>query len=181
MPKRVFTLSRPPAVAASLITALLFSASAALANSETQGAQSPEKRQLVDLWQPGDSGERMNIRGRVTSLDGTPLGGINIEIRQPNGDGQWDEQYRTTLTTDDKGRYQFGSVVPVSQYCGDPHVEVVVYQNGWEYFDDKIVFQQDFGSNSHFYGEGTPVFLEESEVNGETIKYGRFDIMLSPE
>jgi hypothetical protein len=35
--------------------------------------------------------------------------------------------------------------------------------------------------DSIYYGDGTSVFLEESDVKGETIKYGRFDIVLSPE
>jgi len=164
-----------------LITALTFSVQAMDVNSETLTPRTNKKTKLVDLWQPGDSGERMNIRGRVTSLDGTPLAGIAIEIRQADGNGQWTEQYRTTLTTDARGRYQFGSVVPVSNYCGDPHVEVVVYQNGWEYFDDKIVFEDSTSVDSIYYGDGTSVFLEESDVKGETIKYGRFDIVLSPE
>jgi protocatechuate 3,4-dioxygenase beta subunit len=164
-----------------LITALPFSVQAIDVNSKTSTSGTNKKTKLVDLWQPGDSGERMNIRGRVTSLDGTPLAGIAIEIRQADGDGHWTEQYRTTLTTDARGRYQFGSVVPVSNYCGDPHVEVVVYQNGWEYFDDKIVFEDSTSVDSIYYGDGTSVFLEESDVKGETIKYGRFDIVLSPE
>ena len=163
-----------------LITALTFSVQAMDVNSETLTSGTNKKTKLVDLWQPGDSGERMNIRGRVTSLDGTPLAGIAIEIRQADGDGHWTEQYRATLTTDAGGRYQFGSVVPVSNYCGDPHVEVVVYQNGWEYFDDKIVFEDSTSVDSIYYGDGTSVFLEESDVKGETIKYGHFDIVLSP-
>jgi protocatechuate 3,4-dioxygenase beta subunit len=120
----------------------------------------------------------MNIRGRVTSLDGTPLPGINIEIRQPDGDGDWIDQYQTTLTTDEKGRYQFGSVVPESNFCGTPFVHVKVYQDGWEYFDTNIVFEDD---TEVFEEDGTPVFLEESTVKGETIMFGRFDIVLSPE
>ena len=163
-----------------LITALTFSVQAMDVNSKTSTSGTNKKTKLVDLWQPGDSGERMNIRGRVTSLDGTPLAGIAIEIRQADGDGHWTEQYRATLTTDAGGRYQFGSVVPVSNYCGDPHVEVVVYQNGWEYFDDKIVFEDSTSVDSIYYGDGTSVFLEESDVKGETIKYGHFDIVLSP-
>ena len=177
--KSTLTLSR--GIAGALLTALLLSTTAVLANSENAAVNEQARMKLTDLWQPGDTGERMNIRGRVTSLDGTPLSGISIEIRQPNGEGLWDEQYRTTLTTDERGRYQFGSVVPVSNFCGDPHVEVVVYQSGWSYFDDKIVFQENTHSDSLYYGDGTPVFLEESNVNGEVIKYGRFDIVLSPE
>ncbi len=164
-----------------LIGTLVCAAGPAAASSDNPPADTSKKARLVDLWKPGDSGERMNIRGRVTSLDGTPLAGIQVEIRQPDGDGLWTEQYRTTLTTDAKGRYQFGSVVPVSNYCGDPHVEVVVYQNGWEYFDDKLVFEEIDSDDGFYFGDGTPVFLEESNVNGETIKFGRFDIVLSPE
>jgi protocatechuate 3,4-dioxygenase beta subunit len=174
-----FILSR--AAVGLLISALVFAANTALANAEDPPSSAEKKAKLVDLWQPGDSGERMNIRGRVTTLDGTPLSGIKIEIRQPNGDGQWSEQYRTTLITDIKGRYQFGSVVPVSNYCGDPHVEVTVYQNGWEYFDDRLVFEDHTNVDSLYFGDGTPVFLEESNVKGESIKFGRFDIVLSPQ
>jgi protocatechuate 3,4-dioxygenase beta subunit len=174
-------ISGSKAVAGLLIATLAFTAGNAAASSENPPSDASQKAKLVDLWQPGDAGERMNIRGRVTSLDGTPLAGINVEIRQPNGDGNWTEQYRTTLTTDANGRYQFGSVLPVSNYCGDPHVEVTVYQSGWEYFDDKLVFEDGAAADSLYYGDGTPVFLEESSVKGETIKFGRFDIVLSPE
>lgn len=31
------------------------------------------KPKMVDLWSPGDSGQRMRIRGRVTGIDGRPL------------------------------------------------------------------------------------------------------------
>ena len=100
-----------------VITALVFASASAGANSDSPDSGEEKKSKLIDLWQPGDSGQRMNIRGRVTSIDGTPLPGINIEVRQPDGDGDWIEQYQTTLTTDAQGRYQFGSVVPESNYC----------------------------------------------------------------
>ncbi|HKJ54233.1 MAG TPA: hypothetical protein VKB27_22250 [Gammaproteobacteria bacterium] len=174
-----FSLSR--AAAGPLIAALLFATGTAAAASENQPASEKKKPKLVDLWHPGDPGERMNIRGRVTSLDGTPLAGIKVEIRQPDGDGLWTEQYSTTLITDSRGRYQFGSVVPVANYCGDPHVEVIVYQNGWEYFDDKLVVQDHLDAEGYYFGDGTQVFLEESSVKGETVKFGRYDIVLSPE
>ena len=141
-------------------------------------ATASKKAKLIDLWKPGDSGQRMNIRGRVTSPDGTPLSGIAIGIRQPDGDGDWIEQYSATLTTDAKGRYQFGSVVPESNYCGAPRVSVTVYQDGFEYFNTDLVFD---GDTEIYEDEGEPVFLEESTVKGETIMFGRYDIVLSPE
>ncbi len=149
----------------------------AQADTSTPGAE--KKSKLIDLWQPGDPGQRMNIRGRVTSIDGTPLGGIQISLRQANGDGDYTDNYRATLETDDKGRYQFGSVVP-GNYFGAKHVHLTVYQDGFEYFDTSILFKGDPNLDEH-YEDGTAIFLEESTVKGETIMFGRFDIVLTPE
>jgi protocatechuate 3,4-dioxygenase beta subunit len=149
----------------------------AQADTSTPGAE--KKSKLIDLWRPGDPGERMNIRGRVTSIDGTPLGGIRISLRQANGEGDYTENYRATLETDAKGRYQFGSVVP-GNYMGARHIHLTVYQDGFEYFDTSILFKGDPNLDEH-YENGTAIFLEESTVKGETILFGRFDIVLTPE
>jgi protocatechuate 3,4-dioxygenase beta subunit len=116
----------------------------------------------------------------VTGPDVAPLAGIEVSVRQPDGDGDWNQQYSTTLKTDAQGRYQFGSVVPKSRYCGEPAVSVSVYQNGWEYFDTDLVFSENHDT-SLYYGDGEQVFLEESTVGDETIMFGRYDITLSPE
>jgi protocatechuate 3,4-dioxygenase beta subunit len=158
----------------------VFASDLVIAGVDTTPAESPNKARLIDLWQPGDSGQRMNIRGRVTGPDGAPLAGIEVSVRQPDGDGDWNQQYSTTLKTDAQGRYQFGSVVPKSRYCGEPVVSVSVYQNGWEYFDTDLVFSENHDT-SLYYGDGEQVFLEESTVGDETIMFGRYDITLSPE
>ncbi len=168
------------AFAGLLTQTAVFASDLVVAGVDNTTANSAKKAKLVDLWQPGDSGQRMNIRGRVTGPDGEPLSGIEISIRQPDGDGDWIEQYSATLKTDAKGRYQFGSVVPESNYCGAPHVQVMVYQDGWQYFDTNLLFGEEHAMGSH-YSEGTPVFLEESTVDGETIMFGRYDIVLSPD
>ena len=149
----------------------------AQADSSTPGAE--QKSKLIDMWRPGDPGQRMNIRGRVTSIDGTPLGGIHISLRQANGEGDYTENYQTSLETDARGRFQFGSVVP-GNYMGARHVHLTVYQDGFEYFSTSILFKGDPNLDEH-YEEGTAIFLEESTVNGETIMFGRFDIVLTPE
>ena len=46
-----------------------------------------DKPQMVDLWQPGDSGQRMRIRGRVTSLDGRPVPNVVIGFRHADSEG----------------------------------------------------------------------------------------------
>jgi protocatechuate 3,4-dioxygenase beta subunit len=150
-----------------------------LAQAESGSASGESKKsRLVDLWQPGDPGQRMNIRGRVTSIDGTPLAGIPISIRQADGNGDYTDNYQTTLMSDDKGRFQFGSVVP-GNYSGAKHVHVTVYTDGYQYFDTSILFKGDPNIEYH-YDDGEPIFLEEATVNGNTIMFGRFDIVLLP-
>jgi protocatechuate 3,4-dioxygenase beta subunit len=157
----------------------VFASDLVVAGMTPSADDSAKKAKLIDLWQPGDSGQRMNIRGRVTGPDGEPLPGIEIAISQPDGDGDWIEQYSTTLKTDAKGRYQFGSVVPQSNYCGAPAVQISVFEDGWKYFDTNLMFADDIEMGSHS-SDGTLVFLEESTVNGETIMFGQYDIVLSP-
>ncbi len=167
------------AVTGLLISNAVFAAGIIIAQADGTAADTENKSKLIDLWQPGDAGERMNIRGRVTSIDGTPLGGVRISLRQANGEGDYTENYRTTLETDARGRYQFGSVVP-GNYMGAKHVHLSVYQDGFAYFDTSILFKGDPNLDEH-YESGTAIFLEESTVKGETILFGRFDIVLTPE
>jgi len=133
---------------------------------------------VVSLWQPGDPGERMVIRGRVTNLDGSPLPGVSIFIRQADGTGVYTERYSTVLVTDDRGVYQFGSVVP-GQYLGVKHVHVSIAHDGYRYYDSRILFKGD--PNLDESSAPQAIFLEEASVEGETIRYGSFDITLAPQ
>ena len=150
----------------------------AQADSSTTDAAEGSKAKLIDLWQPGDAGERMNIRGRVTSIDGSPIAGVRIFIRQADGDGDYQDRYSTVLESDAKGRYQFGSVVP-GNYFGHRHVHISVNHEGYEYFDAQILFKGDPNLDESMAPQA--IFLEESNVKGETILFGRFDIVLNPD
>lgn len=176
---------RSIALAASIATAGLLqfnpvlASGLILAQAESGTGDSVQKKsRLVDMWRQGDPGQRMNIRGRVTSIDGTPLAGIPIRVRQADGNGDYSENYQAVLLSDDKGRYQFGSVVP-DNYSGARHVHLEVYIDEYEYYDTSILFKGDPNLEQH-YDDGQAIFLEESTVNGETILFGRFDIMLTP-
>lgn len=155
-----------------LITPLLSANEFLLAQADGGG-----KPKLVDFWQPGDPGQRMNIRGRVTSLSGAPVPGATIYIRQANGDGVYTQRYSGSLTTDEQGRYQFASVVP-GQYYSAKHVHLSVASPGFQSRQTEILFQGD--PNLDDPDAPNAIFLEESTVNGETILFGRFDISLSP-
>lgn len=168
---------RGPAVFAVLASlALGLSAFAAAAQGAADSAA--DKPKLVDLWLPGDAGTRMNIRGRVTALDGTPIAGASIFIRQADGNGEYTERYSTTIESDHKGRYQFASVVP-GQYYGVKHVHLWITHDAYRALDTEILFKGD--PNLHDENAPNAIFLEEATVNGETVMYGRFDIMLAPQ
>ena len=124
--------------------------------------------QVVSLWRPGDPGDRMVIRGRVTNLDGTPLA---------DGTGTYTERYSTVLVTDARGVYQFASVVP-GQYLGVKHVHVSISHDGYRWYDSRILFKGDPNLDESTAPDA--IFLEEASVDGETIRYGRFDITLTP-
>jgi len=149
----------------------------AQSGSSTPGSADENRAKLIDMWRPGDPGERMNIRGRVTSVDGTPVAGARIFIRQADGKGDYSERYSTVLESDQKGRYQFGSVVP-GNYYGVRHVHITVNREGYGYFDTRILFKGDPNLDESM--EEQAIFLEESNVKGETILFGRFDIVLNP-
>lgn len=176
---RGFRIAVSMAVTSLLITNPVFASDLILVQADTSTSGTAQKTKLIDMWRPGDPGERMNIRGRVISLDGTPLGGIRISIRQANGAGDYTDNYRTVLESDARGRFQFGSVLP-GNYMGARHIHVTVYQDGFEYFDTSILFKRDPNLSEH-YEDGKAIFLEESTVKGETILFGRFDIVLTPE
>lgn len=162
-----------------IIPQAVFAADLTLAQADSSTPEVEQKSKLIDMWRPGDPGQRMNIRGRVTSIDGTPLGGVRIALRQANGDGEYTETYRAILETDARGLYQFGSVVP-GNYTGARHIHLTVYEDGFQYFNTSILFKDDPNLQQH-YDDGTAVFLEESTVKGETILFGRFDIVLTPQ
>ncbi len=147
---------------------LLFSTAAA----ESHGG----KAKMVDFWQPGDRGQRMRIRGRVTSIDGTPIPNVAIWFRHADSEGLDWSYHRGYVHTNEKGVYQFGSVIPGNSHRLS-HVHVVVDHDGYRYLDTEFHFKNDPKA-----AEDDPlaIFLEESTVDGKTMMFGRYDITLIP-
>lgn len=134
------------------------------------------KAKMVDFWSPGDSGQRMRIRGRVTSLDGRPLANVSIYFRHADSEGLDWSYHRGYVVTNEKGIYQFGSVIPGNSHRLS-HVHVVVEHDGYEYLDTEFYFKDDPKADEN---HPNAIFLESGTVNGETMMFGRFDITLVP-
>ena len=150
-------------------------AQAAASDADDSGNARPK---MVNLWRPGDAGQRMNIRGRVTAADGEPLGGARLYLRQADGNGDYIDRYSTMLQTDAQGRYQFGTVLP-GQYYGTKHIHITITHDGYRSLDTEILFQGD--PNLDDPEAPNAIFLEEATLNNETMLYGRFDVTLFPQ
>ena len=120
----------------------------------------------------------MYIRGRVTSVDGKPIVGASISLRQTDGNGEYQaERYQTTINTGEKGGYRFASILP-GQYYGVKHVHLWVTHDGYEPLDTQILFKGD--PNLDESTNPQAIFMEEGKIKGETILFGRFDMVLQP-
>ncbi len=84
-------------------------------------AGSPERFEGESMLQDDDAGDRVVLRGTVTSPDGTPLAGVVLDCWQSNTaglyqvqelDGQSEYNLRGIYRTDDAGRYEIRSVRP---------------------------------------------------------------------
>ena len=69
----------------------------------------------------GAAGEPMRVEGRVTSADGTPLPGAELDIWHSDADGLYDVQHqgeppelRARFRTDAEGRFHFTSIAPTA-------------------------------------------------------------------
>ena len=166
-------IDRRPALLAAAACLLLFVLGTAAASSD---ATSSGKPQLVDLWSPGDGGQRMRIRGRVTSIDGSPVPNAQIYFRHADSAGLDWSYHRGLVSANEKGVYQFGSVIPGNSHRLS-HVHVYVDHPGFEYLETEFYFRQDPKADE---AHPNAIFLEEGTLDGATMMYGRFDITLFP-
>lgn len=81
---------------------------------------SPARQLGADLAEVQPHGERCVVRGRVLSLDGSPLAGAQVDVWHADEDGWYDVQrddlpdqhLRGLFTTDTAGKYWFRTILP---------------------------------------------------------------------
>ena len=146
-------------------------------------------------------GQPLVMRGTVSSLDGTPLVGAEVDVWQtaPNGlydvqdDGQNEMNLRGIFTTDSEGRYQFTTVRPVDYTIPDDgpvgdwlgatgrhpwrpaHVHLVVSAEGY-----KPVITHAFDSESNYLESDAVFGVRDSLVVDMTGGEAVFDVVLEP-
>ena len=133
----------------------------------------------LDLWQPGDVGKRLLLRGRVSTETGMPIPDAKLYFRQADGTGAYSDQYQGTLRTNAEGSYALGSVIPGLQ---DHSKEIHVYVTHADYsvVDTSISFKNDSALQLSDIG-GNAIVVEEATVDGATVYLGEFNIVLPHE
>ena len=96
----------------------------------------------LDLWRPGDPGQRLLIRGRVTTQAGEPIGNATLYVRQADGTGVYTSQYQGSLQTAADGSYGFGTVLP-GQYSSVKHIHLAIESDGRDTLFTEIRFKGD--------------------------------------
>ncbi|HSS64619.1 MAG TPA: hypothetical protein VLS27_09300 [Gammaproteobacteria bacterium] len=133
----------------------------------------------VVLWQPGDPGERLFLRGRVVGPGGQPLAGALVALRQADGNGEYhDVRYRATLQTAKDGTFSVSTVLP-GQYWGAKHIHLLVRHESHGQLVTRILFKGDPHLNEARDGDFA-ILLEEVRKDGEKILVGGVELVLPP-
>jgi len=166
-------------LAALLLSVIFLSVSATAQDKADQNDadNSQNQSQMLELWKPGDTGQRMRIRGRVTNTDGSPIPNVTIRFRHADSEGVNRSYFQGELETNRRGVYQFGSVIPGNNHRLS-HVHVYISHPGFRYVDTEFHFKDDPKANPD---DPNAIFLEASETDGEKMMYGRWDITLTPQ
>ena len=165
----------PASLVVILFSSLLISTSVSAQDNDSK-QDSRDKSQMLELWSPGDSGQRMRIRGRVTNVDGSPLPDVRIRVRHADSEGINRSYYQGEVITNNRGVYQFGSAIPGNSHRLS-HVHVYISHPGFQYVDTEFHFKDDPKASPD---DPNAIFLEAGDVNGEKMMYGRWDITLTP-
>jgi len=139
----------------------------------------PDSASTTELWQPGDAGERLNLKGRVLSTAGKPLAGATVELWQADGTGSYRSvRYRATLPTAADGTFRVKAVVP-GQRAWKKHIHVRVSHAGHEPLATQILFKGDPHLNEAQDGD-LAILLEQVKIGAETVMVGGVEFVLRP-
>ena len=72
------------------------------------------------------------LSGRVLAVEGClPISGAMIEFWLANPTGDYDDDHRASMTSDNQGSYRFETPVPVPYAGRPPHIHIKVSAQGY--------------------------------------------------
>lgn len=156
----------------------------AAAATPRQGAgpfYTPNSPRRASLVEPGASGARLVLGGRVWTTDCRPVPGALIDVWHCDAQGEYDNsgyRYRGHLFADANGAYRLETIVP-GRYPGRTrHIHVRVQAPGSAPLTTQLYFPGEPGNADDF------IWRPELEIAaaaraGDATRVGRFDFVLA--
>ena len=144
----------------------------------------PDVAETRNLWQTGDPGERLLLRGRVVTSSGTPISDAQVELWQADGSGQvHDDRYRTRLHTRPDGSFGVTTAMPgyipgAPGIWGARDIHVVVTHGDYAQLISLILFK----GATNLVGLPYPklaVFVEQGQIKDQTMRFAEAVLVLS--
>lgn len=138
----------------------------------------PDVPSSARFWQEGDPGQRLHLRGRITSTSGSPVAGAGITLWQADGAGEYHgDRYRAQLFTGDNGEFRLTTAVP-GQYYGLKHIHVMISHPDYQPLTTQILFRGDPALLPE--DEDLAILLEEVRHEDGTVMVGSVEFVLEP-
>ncbi|MCB1742451.1 MAG: hypothetical protein KDK91_18895 [Gammaproteobacteria bacterium] len=149
-------------------------------NSGPEYRATPDSRSASSarLWQDGDPGQPLDLRGRILSTDGKPVSGAIITLWQADGGGQYHpERYRAQLVSATNGEFRLATAVP-GQYYGVKHIHLTVSHDQYRPLTTRILFKGD--PNLSESDADLAILLEEVRAQDRVLMVGSVELVLEP-
>jgi protocatechuate 3,4-dioxygenase beta subunit len=147
--------------------------------SETEGPfYTPETPKRTSLLEPGMTGTRIELSGRVLGRDCRPVAGAVVDFWHADDDGEYDNEgfrLRGHQLTDAEGRWRLQTIVPGLYPGRTRHYHVKVRPPGGRTLTTQLYFPGEArnGRDGLFRPD---LLLAVSD--GSRVKLGRFDFVL---
>ncbi|MDH3221092.1 MAG: hypothetical protein OEO19_16300 [Gammaproteobacteria bacterium] len=143
----------------------------------------PEAPEIRNLWQEGDPGERLVLRGRVLTTGGAPVPDAQVEMWHADAMGQvHTDRYRTRLYTRANGSFGVTTVLPgyipgAPGVWGARHIHVVVTHPDYPQLISLILFKGDPNLEGLPYPE-LAVFVEQGRIKDQAAQFAEVVLIL---
>ena len=139
----------------------------------------PGAPEVTSLWQPGDPGRPLYLKGLVFDTGGRPLPGALVELWHTDSDGNY-PPLRGAIRTQKNGSFAIRTVLP-GHHLGyrARHIHFVVTHPEHQPLVTRIYFMGDPNMDEALFPE-LAILLEEGSIEGETRLFGNVDFVLVP-
>ena len=139
-------------------------------------AGAPRRTSLVE---PGMSGERIVVTGRVLTADCAPLPGAVLDVWHADDHGQYDNggyRLRGRVAADDAGRFRFETIVPAAYVGRTRHFHVTIEAPGRRPLTTQLYFPGEPGNARDGIFDRSLVMRVQQTEQG---KVASFDFVLA--